>query len=103
MSFQGLTADGWKIVLENAKGPVATTNVGTGLSADIDLPIIAGPVIDREILGLKSIDGLPDGIVLQNITYPDLKTVRLRVRNHTGAVITINANAVTAVVLAKAV
>ena len=101
MSVQALTADGWKIVLANASGPASNATVNAGTAGNVDLTVAANPAIIREILGLKSITGLPDGIVLVGVTYPDLATVRIRVFNPTTSNITIVANTVSAGVLAR--
>ncbi len=102
MSVQALTAEGWKLVLASASGPAAAVSVATGAAADVDLTVAANPALIKEILGLKSISGLPDGIVLAGITCPNLNTIRVRVYNPTGGAITIAAGAVSASVLAKA-
>jgi hypothetical protein len=102
MSVQALTAEGWKIVLANASGPAAAVSVDAGAAADVDLTVAANPANIREILALKSVTGLPDGIVLVGVTYPDLATVRVRVLNHSAAAITIAAGSVSAVIMAKA-
>jgi hypothetical protein len=102
MSVQALSADGWKIVLANATGPASTVSVNAGSAANVDLTVSANPANIREILALKSIGGLPDGIVLVSVSYPNISTIRLRVFNTTGSSIDINANSVSATILARA-
>jgi hypothetical protein len=102
VSVEALTADGWKVVEATATGPAAAVSVGAGAAADVDLTVAASPASIKKILALKSISGLPDGIVLVGVTYPTSTTVRVRVFNHTAAAISIAANSVTASVLAKA-
>ncbi len=101
MSVQALTADGWKLVIATASGPATNTTVNGGAAGNVDLTVAANPAIIREILGLKSITGLPDGIVLVGVTYPNLATVRISVFNPTTTNITISANTVSASVLAR--
>jgi hypothetical protein len=102
MSVQALTADGWKIVIANASGPASNVSVSAGTAANVDLTVAANPASIKEILALKSVSGLPDGIVLVGVSYPDLTTVRIRVFNHTTGSITITAGSVSASVIAKA-
>jgi len=102
MSVEALTADGLKIVLATAVGPGAATSVAAGAAANIDLVVQPNPAVIRKILGFTSVSGLPDGLVLEYVTYPDIATVRVRVFNPTAAAISVAANAVTATILAKA-
>ena len=102
MSVQALTADGWKVVIATATGPSTTQVVNAGTAANVDLTVAANPASIKEILALKSVSGLPDGIVLVSISYPSLTTVRIRVFNPTDGNINITANSVTASVIAKA-
>jgi len=102
MSVEALTADGFKIVIATASGPATAVSVGAGAVADVDLTVVANPAVVREILGLRSLTGLPSGIVLVGVSYPNVNTVRIRVHNVTAAAITITAGSVTATVLAKA-
>jgi hypothetical protein len=102
MSVQALVG-GYKLVLANATGPSAAVSVAAGASANVDLAVAAGPAILHAILGLCSVSGLPSGVVLAGISYPNVNTVRLTVFNPTGAAVTVSANSVTATVLAKAV
>lgn len=102
MSVEASTREGWKLVLASATGPSTTVPVGAGANANVDLTISANPAVIREILGLKSISGLPDGIVLVGITYPDTSTVRIRVLNHSTSTVSITANSVSASILCKA-
>jgi hypothetical protein len=103
MSLQALTADGKKVGLVTATGPSTAVSVSAGTAANVDLPIATPPFIIQEILSLKSIAGLPDGIVLVGVSYPNLSTVRVRVFNPTAAGISITANSVTASILVQAV
>ena len=102
MSVQALV-DGYKLVLADATGPSADVSVAAGASANVDLAVAAGPAKVLAILGLQSVSGLPSGVVLAGVSYPDVNTVRLTVFNPTSAAITVSANSVTATVLAKAV
>jgi hypothetical protein len=102
VSVEALTADGWKIVEATATGPAAAVSVGAGAAADVDLAVAANPASIKEVLALKSLSGLPDGVVLVGVSYPSPTTVRVRVFNPTAAAITIAANSVTAAVSAKA-
>ncbi len=102
MSVQALTVEGWKLVLASASGPASDVSVGAGAAANVDLTVAANPALIKEVLGLRTVSGLPDGVVLANVTYPNLSTVRIRVFNPTSGAITIAAGAVSASVLAKA-
>jgi len=102
MSVEALTAEGFKLVLATASGPATTVSVGAGAAANVDLTVAANPGVIREILSLKSLTGLPDGIVLVGVSYPALTTIRVRVFNHTTSSINITAGSVSASVLAKA-
>jgi hypothetical protein len=102
MSVEALTADGIKIVLATAVGPSSNTVVSAGGAANIDLAVQPNPAVIRKILGFTSVSGLPDGVVLEYVTYPDIATVRVRVFNPTGSDKTVTANSVTATILAKA-
>jgi len=103
MSVEALTAEGYKLVRATALGPTAAVSVGAGAAANVDLVVQANPAKILAIEALKSLSGLPDGIVLVGVTYPDLSTVRIRCFNHTTAAISIAANSVTAEILAKGV
>jgi len=102
MSVEALTADGFKIVIATASGPASAVSVGAGAVADVDLTVAPNPAVVREILGLRTITGLPSGIVLVGVSYPSVNTVRIRVYNATATAITIAAGSVSATVLAKA-
>jgi hypothetical protein len=102
MSVQALVG-GYKLALVNATGPSAAVSVAAGASANVDLAVAASPVKVLAMLGLCSVSGLPSGVVLAGVSYPDANTVRLTVFNPTGAAVTVSANSVTATVLAKAV
>jgi len=102
MSVEALTADGWKVVEATAAGPAADTSVAANTSVDLDLAVAANPASVKKVLALKSISGLPDGVVLVGVSYPSPTTVRLRVRNVTAAAVTVTANSVSASVSAKA-
>jgi hypothetical protein len=102
MSVEALTADGWKVVEATATGPAATVSVGAGTAANVDLAVAANPASIKEVLALKSLSGLPDGVVLVGVSYPSPTTVRVRVFNPTTSDINVTANSVTAAVLAKA-
>jgi hypothetical protein len=102
MSIQALTAEGWKIVLATASGPASTVSVGAGAAADVDLTVSANPASIKAILALGSVSGLPTGIVLVGVSYPNLSTVRIRVYNPTTSSINVTANSVSATVLARA-
>lgn len=102
MSVQAVTADGWKIVVVSAVGPATTTSVTAGSAANINLAVQTTAAIVRDFLSLSSLSGLPDGVVLVGVSYPDLSTVRVRVFNPTGSNINVTANSVTATLLAKA-
>jgi hypothetical protein len=102
MSVQALV-DGYKLVLVNATGPSAAVSVAAGSSATVNLAVVAGPANVLAILGLQSVSGLPSGVVLSGVSYPDVNTVSLTVYNPTAAAVSVGAGAVTATVLAKAV
>lgn len=102
MSVEASTVEGWKLVLATAVGPSTTVSVGAGAAANVDLAVSANPAVIREVLGFRSVSGLPDGIVLVGVSYPDISTVRIRVLNHATASIQITANSVTASILCKA-
>jgi len=102
MSVEALTADGWKIVKATATGPATNVAVSAGAAANVDLTVAANPALIKEILALKSVSGLPDGVVLASVSYPSLTTIRLRVFNPTTTDITVTANSVTAEIIAKA-
>ena len=101
MSVELVTADGYKVTVEVAKGPASTTTVGTGAVANIDLAVAPGRAVVMSVLGVRTVEGVPDGLVLMGVSYPDVKTVRITVKNVSGAALTVAANAVTATVLAK--
>jgi hypothetical protein len=102
MSVQALTSDGWKVVTAPASGPSTDVTVTAGSAANVDLTIGSNPALIREILGLQSVSGLVDGVVLVGFSFPTISTLRLRVFNPTGSGKTVTANSVSAVVLAKA-
>jgi len=102
MSIVGLTADGFKIVTATATGPGSNVVVSAGGAANVDLTVAANPAVIKEIIGLVSISGVVDGVVLEGMSYPNLSTVRLRVFNPTATDKTVTANSVTATILAKA-
>jgi hypothetical protein len=102
LSVHALTADGWKLVTATATGPGLAVTVAAGANADIDLTVAANPANIKAVLGFISLAGLPDGIDLVGVTYPNLATVRVRVRNNTTGPITIAAGSVSASILAKA-
>ena len=78
--------------------------VATGTAGDIDLAISLGEVKQiLEHLGVVSISGLPDGLAIAGITFPDATTLRIRVFNPTAGDITVSAGSVSASVLVKAV
>ncbi|MFQ6075627.1 MAG: hypothetical protein ACE5Z5_05785 [Candidatus Bathyarchaeia archaeon] len=87
---------GKKMVELTATGPASDVPVGAGAAADVDLAVGAPPSTILEVLSLKDVSGLPDGVVLAGITYPDVGTVRLRVFNPTAGAITVTADSVTA-------
>jgi hypothetical protein len=102
MSVQALTADGWKIVTATATGPSTNVSVTAGSAANVDLTVGSTPAQIREILAVQSISGLTDGVVLEGFSFPSTSTIRLRVFNPTSTDKTVTANAVTAVIIAKA-
>jgi len=102
MSVEVLTAEGYKLVRATASGPAAATSVAATTAANVDLTIAANPAKILAIEALKSISGLPSGVVLVGITYPDLATVRITVYNTTAAAVTIAAGSISAEILAKA-
>ena len=102
MSVEALTAEGFKVVLASASGPSSDTVVSAGGAANVDLSVASNPANILEILALKSVSGLPDGVVLVGVSFPSTSTVRLRVFNPTGGDLTVTADSVTAYVLAKA-
>jgi hypothetical protein len=97
MALVALTRDGRKVVLDTATGPSANVSVASGASADVDIPVGLFELARKDSLIVSGISGLPDGIVLQGFSVPNLDTVRLRVRNVTAATITITANSVSCV------
>lgn len=101
MSIQALTADGWKIATVAAIGPASNVTVSAGSAANVDLAVSANPINVKTVIGLASVSGLPDGVVLAGVSYPDLSTVRLRVFNPTASAITVTANSVSASILVK--
>lgn len=99
-TVQAITADGKIQIVATATGPATDVSVGAGASVDITLTY-APTSLSRilEIVGVRRIMGLPDGIVLQGI-HAKVADVILRVRNHTGAPIAISAGSVIAEVAA---
>lgn len=102
MSVEALTADGWKIALATATGPATTVSVPATSPADVDITLAANPARIVEVLGLRSLTGLPSGVVLVGVSYPALNTVRIRVYNTTGSAVNITAGSVSATVVCKA-
>ena len=98
-----ITYDGKKIAVLTATGPGSDVSVGAGAAADVDLTIPASYFVVKKILGLTSVSGLPDGLAIAGVSYPDLSTVRVRVLNTTTAAITVSAGSVTASVQVLAV
>lgn len=104
MTVEALTADGYKILTVSAAGPASAVTVSAGGAANVDLSVGAHEASRiLSILGLKSVSGLPDGAVLQSVSFPNLSTVRLRVFNPTTSDITVSADSVSAEILVKAV
>lgn len=99
MTVIALTADGRKIVVGSAAGPASDVTVTAGSQANVD---IAVPMFElgrkNEALAVKSIEGLPNNIVLVGFSWPTLDTLRLRVFNHSGTNVTVTANSVTVTV-----
>ena len=83
-------------------GPAANTSVDATKAANIDISL--SPAKGKkilEILAIKRISGLPDGVVLVGFEFPDATTCRVRVYNTTSAAVTISANSVTVEAYAK--
>jgi len=103
MSVEALTAEGYKLVTATASGPASNVAVSAGAAANVDLTITANPARILSIEALKSISGLPDGVVLVGVSYPSLTTVRARVFNPTSTDKTVSAGTVSAEILCKAI
>jgi len=102
MSVEGVLLTGEKIVLLSASGPASDTTVTAGGSATVDLTISLGPVYRAKPLAIRSVSGLPAGVVIGGIEFPDDNTVRITVVNTGTGDVTVTAGSVTAYVLAKA-
>ena len=96
-----ITADGYKIVTVTATGPASTTAVTAGAAADISLAVEDSPHNILEIIAVKRISGLPDGVVLAGWSAT-ADAVTLRVFNPTAGNIDVTADSVTVELLAKA-
>jgi hypothetical protein len=97
-----LTADGWKLVTASAVGPASNVNVAAGATANIDLAVSANPASIKELIAIATIAGLPTGLAIAGISFPNTSTVRIVVFNPTSSAVTVTANSVTATVLASA-
>ena len=94
MTIVTVYPDTKKLCIESNTGPAADVSVATVAAADVDIAIKAAEARILRGIGLVSIAGIPDGIVLVQF---DINTsrVRLRVFNHTAAAITILAKSLT--------
>jgi len=92
MTILFTTHDGRKVVEGSATGPGVT--VGATAAADVDVPIPLFELGRKHSIKLKSVTGLPDGVVLVGFSYPNVDTVRLRIFNTTAAAITIAVGAI---------
>jgi len=97
-----LTADGWKLVTASAKGPASDVSVAAGATANIDLAVSANPASIKELIALATVAGLPTGLAIAGISFPNTSTVRIVVFNPTSSAVTVTANSVTVTVLASA-
>jgi hypothetical protein len=97
-----LTADGWKLVTASAKGPASNVSVAAGATANIDLAVSANPASVKELIAIATIIGLPTGLAIAGISFPNTSTVRIVVFNPTSSAVTVTANSVTVTVLASA-
>ena len=94
-----LTSRGLTETTATAKGPSADTTVSSGTSSTLSLSYSTLNGIKKivDVVGLVSVGGLPDGVVLEGITL-STDSVTLKVRNTTGADATVTANSVTVTV-----
>ena len=94
-----LTAEGYTETTAIAKGPSSDTSVTTGSSATITLSYtdLGGIKKIIDVVGLVSVSGLPDGVVIEGITA-GTSNVTVKVRNTTGGDVTVTANSVTVTV-----
>jgi len=99
-----LFATGEKVTTISATGPAAGVTVAAGAAGNVDISLPIG-ILSRilEPYAVKSITGIPDGVVLVQFSFPDPTTLRVRVFNTTAAAITITAGSITAEVLVKGV
>jgi len=103
MSFELLTASGFKLVKVTATGPSTNTTINAGNPGSLALSVASNPFRLLALEAIASISGLPSGIVISNITFTGTSTVTLSVFNASTSNVTVNANTVTATILAKAV
>jgi len=103
MSVEGKLRTGEKLALLSASGPSSNVTVSAGDTANVDLTISVG-VVSRILqnLGVKSISGLPVGVVIAGFTFPNTTTLRLVIYNPTTSAVTVTADSVSADVLVKA-
>ena len=95
MAVYEMTSRGLTETTATATGPASDTAVTAGTSATITLSYTTLNGIKKivDVVGLVSVSGLPDGIAIEGISI-STGNVSLKVRNTTGADITITANSV---------
>jgi len=86
------------------KGPSSDVTVAGGAMGNIDLKLQPSKLNNvLKVLGVKSISGLPDNVLLAGFSFPDNSTLRLRVKNTASGDVTVSANSVTAEVLVEGI
>lgn len=102
MTLVGITADGYKLVSISVTGPASDTVISVASAGNVSISISSNYTL-LSVVAVKSVSGLPDGVVLNGISITGTSTVTLKLYNTTGSDATVTANSVTVELLAKAI
>ena len=91
--------DGKKLITATAIGPSAATSIANASAGTITLALEPGNFKINNILGVLQISGIPGGVAISDYSVSGT-SVNVVVYNATAATVTINANSVTAALLA---